>query len=190
MSKPEVHYHAQKSNLPARIPRRYGRTRGVRAPEDLPIDFEDQMEDLGRQGFSITEARARFDIGASLWSKWYREWPDFHEIVNRFLTLAEAFWLAFGRDNLGNKFFNAGLYTTCMAMRFKHARHLERYIEDTSSAEDTKALEREEDIALADLFSGGDGNPVVKAQRRAPEPMPTADDAQWMDNVDLRTIPK
>lgn len=145
------------------------------------------MEEFGKQGYSITEVRAHFDINYNLWSKWYRGWPDFRDIVERFQTLAEAFWLKFGKDNLGNKFFNSGLYSTCMFMRFKHARHIEKYLEDTGNKEDTEALGRAEDARLDDLFSGGTGN--IEPPKRSPEPVRKAEDAEWME-VDLRTRPK
>lgn len=188
MPKPEIHSRAPGSNLPARIPRRYGRPRRVRAPEDLPLDFEDQMEEMGGQGLSITEARAALDISHTLWAHWFRHWPEFREVVERFLDLAESWWLNFGRENLGNRFFNAGLYQTQMAMRFKHNRQIQHHLETTGNAQDTQEIDRAEDMRLEDLFSGGDGGVKVKpaADPRQPETV----DADWMEDIDRRTVPK
>lgn len=189
MAKPEIHSAPPGSrNLPARIPRRYGRPRAIRAPEDLPLDFEDKMEEWGRDGLSITEVRAHLDISYTLWAHWFRHWPEFREVVERFLDLSESWWIRFGQENLGNKFFNAGLYQTQMSLRFRYARNLSHAIESQGNAQDTEAIEKGEDNVLEDLFSGGEGNGRGTAK---PSPMPAAaDDAEWMDAVDLRSTPK
>jgi hypothetical protein len=189
MAKPEVH-RRNPGNLPARIPRRYGRPRRIRFPEDLPLDFEDKMEEWGMEGLSITEVRANLDIGVTVWLRWFREWPEFRETVERFLDLSESWWLSFGRQNLGNKFFNGGLYMTQMALRFKYPRQLEHHLETQGNAQDTEAIEKAEDLALEDLFSGADPRPVEQPKAKRTMPMPEADDAEWMDAVDLRSKPK
>lgn len=188
MAKPEVHSRAPGSNLPARMPRRYGRPRRVQAPEDLPIDFEDQMEEMGSRGLSITEARTEIDISKNLWAHWMKHWPEFREVVERFLDLSESWWLAFGRDNLGNKFFNAGLYANQMGLRFKHNKQLDYHLENAGNVQDTQEIERAEDLRLEDLFSGGDGG--IKVKPSADPRQPDAVNGEWMEDIDRRTVPK
>lgn len=188
MAKPEIHKRQPGNNLPVLSQRRYGRGRRVQNPEDLPVGWEDLFEEWGAEGLSITEVRANLDIGKDLWAHWFRHWREFREVVERFLDLSEGWWLKFGRENLGNKFFNSGLYVTSMAMRFKYPRQLEHQLETIGNAQDTGAIEKEEDLRLADLFSGGDGSVKVNT---APDPRePVAVDAEWMDSVDMRKKPK
>ena len=186
MAKAEVHKHPPGHNLPARMPRRYGRPRRVSRPEDLPLDFEDKMEEWGRKGLALTEVRANLDISAKIWLMWIRGWPEFKEVVERFFDLAESFWLRLGRENMGNKYFNTNLYANQMALRFKYQKLMMYQLEATGASEDQAALERDEDNRLEDLFSGGDGNVKVTPART----MQDNDADDWVLDADFRTVPK
>lgn len=179
MAKPEIHQTppGQLGKSLILSQRRYGRTAKVTKPEDLPLGWEDLICEMMAEGCSQVEVRAELDMHYKLWVAWVKDWPAFREVVERGIDLEEAWWLKAGRENLGNKYFNAPLYSYSMAARFSHNHKKQYQIESQRNARDNQAEDSQEDKSLEDLFSGGDGMP----QQRQKQPAPRADDAEFKE---------
>lgn len=175
MSKPEINTTPPGMGRSLVLKRRtYGRTAKITKPEDLPLGWEEFICSMGEEGLSMVEMRAELDISIKLWESWRKDWPAFAEVVERALDLAQAWWHRAGRQNLGNKFFNANLYENSMRLRFGNFQK-KQYVIEVGNTQETDESKKVEDRELDELFTGGDGlKPHEKAK-------PKADDADFTE---------
>jgi len=65
---------------------------------------------LSKNGFSDVEIAAEFEIGKNTMLEWVERYVEFAEAFDIGKSIYEAWWLAKGRRNLDNRFFQTGLY--------------------------------------------------------------------------------
>lgn len=79
------------------------------------------VEELFRNGGSIVEACQIMGIGRETFYRWMKDptKTSFRSKMEANLMASEAWWLRQGRENIGNRQFNATLYNLNMVNRFK-----------------------------------------------------------------------
>lgn len=73
---------------------------------------------LGEQGKTFSEIAKDINISAQQMRAWVRQHPDFKEAIMEARSRCKAWWIQRGVANLGNSFFNTGLYCFMMANLF------------------------------------------------------------------------
>jgi hypothetical protein len=84
---------------------------------DLPLNWEEIILEIKKNGGSDVEVRVALDISQDLWDRFKKEIEEFSLTVKRGTDLCEAWWLKRGRE-LENKQFNATLWYMNMKNRF------------------------------------------------------------------------
>lgn len=79
----------------------------------------DVILNAGKMGKSIAEMAVDLGISKPRLNKWRETKPQFAEIFNMALTLAQAHWEAIAYQNINNKDFNTNLFKQQMAGRFR-----------------------------------------------------------------------
>ena len=97
----------------------------VGRPTDYRPEFCEMAKELFKRGWSKFEVAAHFDVERSTLDNWMENHEDFFRAVNKGIELSECWWSGEGRENLGNKNFNARLYEIQMMNRFKWHRKVE-----------------------------------------------------------------
>lgn len=75
--------------------------------------------DLGKQGKSLAQMCAHFDIARSTIDQWAEDYPEFSEAFNRARVHMQAKLEEMGFSGLSNKEFNAAVWKTTMQARFR-----------------------------------------------------------------------
>jgi len=80
-----------------------------------------EVEELMKGGGSIVEACRIMGIGRETFYRWMKDPTKaaFRRKMDDLLLASEAWWLRQGRENIGNRQFNATLYNLNMVNRFK-----------------------------------------------------------------------
>lgn len=89
-----------------------------------------------KDGKSMAEFARHLDVARSSVFEWMKLYPDFSNAVNKAVEYSEAEWIAWGRQNIGNKDFNARLYELNMMNRFSWMRKAEQKHDVTVRQED------------------------------------------------------
>jgi len=99
-----------------------------KAPEDLlkvgrPSLYKpehcDMVLDLGKQGKSMTQMAAHFDVDKETVKNWTRDYPEFLAAFTRAMTFSQAWWEDQGQAGLASRDFNAPLWHKNVASRFR-----------------------------------------------------------------------
>lgn len=114
-------------------------------------EYCETVEDLGRQGMSPAQIASELNVTKSTLYVWAGVYPEFQDSLARAKTHEQAAWERIGIKALPRKHFQAQVWRTSMAARFK-----DEYTEG-----------RQIDVTL----SLGD---IVKRSLQAPEPIEVA----------------
>ncbi len=86
--------------------------------KDLPKDWKQIMEDCGRDGGSMAEARALLDIGDTAWYTLLEDSPEFRQAENQRGRLCALWWERCGRRMAAGADGNATVWIFNMKNRF------------------------------------------------------------------------
>jgi hypothetical protein len=97
-------------------PKQKPRGRAVVNPILSP-EWRDKAFNLARQGYGQKEILRELCTSANMWYNSMRD-PEIQRYLHSLRDLAEAWWLAEGRNNMNNKNYNWQLYNAQMRIRF------------------------------------------------------------------------
>lgn len=88
-------------------------------PSKYDPAYCDEVIDLGREGKSIAQMCAHFDISRQTIDNWASQYPDFLEALSRAKVHAQAWWEAKGVEGMEADKFNAAVWKKSMEARFR-----------------------------------------------------------------------
>jgi len=129
---------SEEENQPQNIPDTLG----------LPPNWKECLIDRFSKGFTNEEIiswiarqrKGKFTI--SMFYRWYHKYADFKEVVDVGNIYKKAWWMAQGRENLGECKFNTPLYVRMMANLFQW--RTDNTLVENSDKIDLKKLTEEE----------------------------------------------
>lgn len=142
------------ANKPAKRP--------IGRPSKYRPEYCDEIIDLGKDGKSIAQMAAHFDVDKASVFRWAEEHEDFRTAFARAKTHSQKWWEDQAQKNLSDRNFNAQLWLKSVASRFR-----DDYTERTqtelsgpngapvrveSKTVDSKALSQEQRDALRELL--------------------------------------
>ena len=142
------------ANKPAKRP--------IGRPSKYRPEYCDEIIDLGKNGKSIAQMAAHFDVDKASVFRWAEEHEDFRTAFARAKTHSQKWWEDQAQKNLSDRNFNAQLWLKSVASRFR-----DDYTERTqtelsgpngapvrveSKTVDSKALSQEQRDALRELL--------------------------------------
>jgi transposase len=142
------------ANKPAKRP--------IGRPSKYRPEYCDEIIDLGKNGKSIAQMAAHFDVDKASVFRWAEEHEDFRTAFARAKTHSQKWWEDQAQKNLSDRNFNAQLWLKSVASRFR-----DDYTERTqtelsgpngapvrveSKTVDSKALSQDQRDALRELL--------------------------------------
>lgn len=88
-------------------------------PTKYKKEYCSEVVELGKQGKSVAQMCAHFDISRQTIDNWAAANPEFLDALTRARTHMQAVLEALAFDGLKNKEFNAALWKTTMQARFR-----------------------------------------------------------------------
>lgn len=88
-------------------------------PTDYKPEYCEQVIELGKQGKSLAQMCANFDISRQTIDNWANAHPDFLEALSRAKVHAQAFWEDEGFKGMTSDKFNAAVWKKSMEARFR-----------------------------------------------------------------------
>lgn len=99
----------------------------------------DEVVELGRLGKSYVQMAAHFDVGRNTLDGWRDTYPEFSEALTRAKALAQQWWEDTGQTAMMQPGFNALVWKTSMAARFREdyteRREIDTRVQTIPSAE-------------------------------------------------------
>lgn len=105
--------------MPLHDPSATRRVGSAGRPELFRPEYCDLAESLGAQGKSPAQIAAVIRISKATLYRWAQECEDFKTALSRAKTAEQAYWEALGQKALNRKHFQAQVWRTSMAARFK-----------------------------------------------------------------------
>lgn len=142
------------ANKPAKRP--------VGRPSKYRPEYCDEIIELGKDGKSIAQMAAHFDVDKASVFRWAEEHEDFRTALARAKAHSQKWWEDQAQKNLSDRNFNAQLWLKSVASRFR-----DDYTERTqtelsgpngapvrveSKTVDSKALSQEQRDALREIL--------------------------------------
>lgn len=93
--------------------------RPVGRPSKYKPEFCEQILELGRQGKSIAQMAAAFDVDKASIYDWAAAHEEFSTALARAKTYSQTWWEDKAQQNLGTRDFNAQLWLKSVASRFR-----------------------------------------------------------------------
>jgi transposase len=128
-------------------------------PSKYKPEYCEQIIELGKQGKSIAQMAATFDVDKASIYRWAEESEDFRTALARARAHSQNWWEEAAQNNIGNKNFNAQIWLKSVASRFRDD-YTEKQITEVTGANsgaikietttklDTRALDPEQREAL------------------------------------------
>ena len=88
-------------------------------PSTYQPDFCDEIVELGKEGKSVAEMAAHFDVSRQTIDNWAAAHPEFLEALTRARTHMQATLERIGFEGLHAKDFNAAVWKKTMEARFR-----------------------------------------------------------------------
>lgn len=88
-------------------------------PTDYRPEYCEEVIELGKEGKSLAQMCAHFDIARQTIDNWAQANPEFLEALNRAKVHAQAWWEQKGMDGLTIQGFNAAVWKKSMEARFR-----------------------------------------------------------------------
>lgn len=88
-------------------------------PTKYKPEYCEQVIELGKEGKSLAQMCAHFDIARSTIDQWAEDYPAFSEALSRARVHMQAKLEEMGFAGLANREFNAAVWKTTMAARFR-----------------------------------------------------------------------
>lgn len=88
-------------------------------PTKYKKEYCSEVVELGKQGKSVAQMCAHFDISRQTIDNWAAANPEFLDALTRARTHMQAVLEALAFDGLSNREFNAALWKTTMQARFR-----------------------------------------------------------------------
>lgn len=136
--------------------------RPVGRPSKYRPEYCDEIIELGKNGKSIAQMAAHFDVDKASVFRWAEEHEDFRTALARAKAHSQKWWEDQAQKNLSDRNFNAQLWLKSVASRFR-----DDYTERTqtelsgpngapvrveSKTVDSKALSQEQRDALREIL--------------------------------------
>lgn len=93
--------------------------RPVGRPETYKPEMCARVEALGKQGKSPAQIASALAVSKQTVYRWAGERPEFNDSLSRAKTYEQAYWEERGHKSLNRKHFQAQVWRTSMAARFK-----------------------------------------------------------------------
>jgi len=93
--------------------------RPVGRPSKYKPEYCEQIIELGKQGKSIAQMAAAFDVDKASVYRWADEEETFRTALARARTYSQTWWEDKAQQNLGTRDFNAQLWLKSVASRFR-----------------------------------------------------------------------
>ena len=93
--------------------------RPVGRPSKYKPEFCQQIIELGKQGKSIAQMAAHFDVDKASIFRWMDESEDFRTALARAKAHSQTWWENKAQENMDNRNFNAQLWLKSVASRFR-----------------------------------------------------------------------
>lgn len=93
--------------------------RPVGRPSKYKPEYCEQILELGKQGKSIAQMAAAFDVDKASVYRWADEEEAFRTALARARTYSQTWWEDKAQQNLGTRDFNAQLWLKSVASRFR-----------------------------------------------------------------------
>ena len=110
--------------------------------DDLPENWQQIMEECGREGGSQTEARVLLDLGDSAFATLMADSEEFRKAEKRRKDLSEVWWTTRGREMATGSDGNATVWIFNMKNRFdwRDKREVDNKSSDGSMTPPTKII--------------------------------------------------
>lgn len=92
---------------------------GPGRPSKYLPEYCETVIELGKQGKSLAQMCAHFDIARSTIDQWAEDHPDFSEALSRAKVHAQAWWEDQGMTGLTLQGFNAAVWKKSVEARFR-----------------------------------------------------------------------
>lgn len=92
---------------------------GAGRPTSFRPEYCDLVERLGSEGNSPAQIATVLRIDKATLYRWAQDFEDFATALSRAKTFEQAFWEMLGYKSLGRKVFQAQVWRTSMAARFR-----------------------------------------------------------------------
>ena len=136
-------------------------------PTKYKPEYCERVIDLGREGKSIAQMAAAFDVDKASIFRWIEEYEDFRTAFARAKALSQTWWEDKAQQNLTDRNFNAQLWLKSVASRFRED-YTERQQTELTGANggavqieakrvDTDALDQEQRETLRQLLLAAKG---------------------------------
>ena len=104
-------------------------------PTSYKPEYCEQVIALGKDGLSLVEMAAHFDVSRQTIDNWARDNEDFLEALTRAKAHCQAWWEKAGREGmfLGGAGFNAAVWKKSMKARFREDYTERQQLDHTSS---------------------------------------------------------
>jgi len=77
------------------------------------------LEKSKNEGWGATEIIAEFDLTREIHARFRKEYPEYDDAFKMAEIYCEAWWIAYGRENMTTRYFNVGLWAFNMKNRHK-----------------------------------------------------------------------
>jgi hypothetical protein len=88
-------------------------------PTKYKSDFCDEVIELGKEGKSLVQMAAHFDISRQTIDNWAAENPEFLEALSRAKVHSQDWWENMGMKGMVGDKFNAAVWKKSMEARFR-----------------------------------------------------------------------
>lgn len=88
-------------------------------PTKYKPEYCEAIIELGKQGKSIAQMAAHFDVDKASIYRWSEESEDFRTALARAKAYSQTWWEDKAQENLGSRDFNAQLWLKSVASRFR-----------------------------------------------------------------------
>lgn len=92
---------------------------GAGRPTLYRKEYCDEVVDLGKQGKSLVQMAAHFDVSRSTIDQWSVDNAEFSEALNRAKAHAQDWWERAAQENLALPGFNAAVWKKSVEARFR-----------------------------------------------------------------------
>lgn len=120
-------------------------------------EYCETVIELGKQGDSLVQMAAHFDIARSTIDQWAVDYPEFSEALNKAKAHCQNWWEKAGREGmfLGGGGFNAAVWKKSMEARFRDDYTERQVVHQTGIMEHKVSIGEMTDEQLANIASAG-----------------------------------
>lgn len=119
-------------------------------------EYCETVIELGKQGDSLVQMAAHFDVSRQTIENWASDHPEFLEALSKAKAHCQNWWEKAGREGmfLGGSGFNAAVWKKSMEARFREDYTERQEVHQTGTMEHKHSIGEMTDEELAKIISG------------------------------------